>query len=425
MASNKYAGIIELNIKEMKEYLLRLIIDNKKLEENGIRANAVSLIGPAGIAKTSAVKDLEKIKLPNNETIKVVKVSMGTIEESGEFTGFPDKKYEIEYPNGEKRWLSESQMNHLGNGIPTGESKMSYAIPEWLHEGMTSDATYKVLLLDDYSRAIPQILQACMSIIDEKEYISWKLGPEWTVVLTENPSNDPNYQVNTLDAAQQSRYLSWHVRADKEIWCEWALDHGVDQRCVNFIYQYWNEVFTDKNHAINPRIVTKFFNAIRSIKDFDSPKGKAYTTINAQAVIPNEQGGNFAQIFNTFISKGLDKIPTPEKLLGYKNYDDVRKALKEAVIQQDSDGNEIYRDDIAGIFMFRLSHYLINGDKKLNQIQVDHAARLLTEKDLRSDLIYGIIDRISSNKGTYKGQNIADRLCRANPSLINKFLSND
>lgn len=89
MSATKNAPIstgAKLNINEVTQYLTRIIIDNTDLEKDGIRATAISLVGPAGIAKTSAVKALKELRLgpEPNDRIEVVKISMSNIEESGD-----------------------------------------------------------------------------------------------------------------------------------------------------------------------------------------------------------------------------------------------------------------------------------------------------------------------------------------------------
>lgn len=331
-------------------------------------------------------------------------------------TGFPLKEYEVTDKTGGTLWVPESQIEKYN---PTGHSRMSYAIPKWLEEGMRSNAKYKVLLLDDYSRASPQVLQICMSIIEEKSFVSWNLGPEWTVVLTQNPDNDSNYSVNTLDAAQESRFLSWQVRYDKEIWCKWALKTGIDERCVNFIYRFSDEIFNTQNHEINPRIITKFFNVIRSVKDFASPEGMKYCLFNAQSTVSGDAGVTFAQVFNQFINKGLDKIPTPEDLLSTKDYKIMLGKVKNSIFKN-VNGEQQYRDDIAGILMFRLVNYLVELDKGLEKWQLENIATLLLEDDLREDLIFGICDKLVHSK-SIRARNIIGKLVQIDKRLITKL----
>lgn len=93
----------------------------------------------------------------------------------------------------------------------TDETRMGYAIPAWL-KGLDSNKP-TLCVLDDYTRATPAVLQACMQITYEQEYISWKLPTNTTVILTTNP--DEGYNTNSLDEAQASRFISFNVKFDK------------------------------------------------------------------------------------------------------------------------------------------------------------------------------------------------------------------
>ena len=135
-----------LNLKEMKETLRFNILNNKFLQERGKKPISYNIIGPAGIGKTTMVKDLA-----NEMSLQMVKINLAQIDEVGHLLGFPVKKFEI-VKDELNKWVQESVLTkymELG-WEPSGKSEMTYAAPEWsqnLREG-------GILFLDDFTRKI-------------------------------------------------------------------------------------------------------------------------------------------------------------------------------------------------------------------------------------------------------------------------------
>ena len=306
-------------------------------------------------------------------------------------------------------WVPESEIK---NGKYTGKSRMGYAIPAWLEEGISSPSDFKILLIDDYTRAAPHILQALMEVLDQKETTSWKLGPEWSIVLTENPANG-SYQVEEVDAASASRKITWNVKYDNEIWCEWALNNQIDQRLVNFVINSHGDIY-GKNDALNPRIVTKLFDTIKYVPDFSSNEGKAFVMHNAHSIVPGKDGVAFAALLNSFINDNLDKIPTPEQLLNYKDTKTVISKLKECITVKGQ-----YRNDIGSILMFRVANYLTSYKGKLPQLVITNTVALLESDEIAEDLNIGIAVRISKKDSKIFGRILASA---TNKTILNKLI---
>lgn len=77
---------------------------------------------------------------------------------------------------------------------------------------------------------LQRYLQATMELIDRGEYISWKLPKNWHIILTNNP-DDGEYTVNSVDAAQKTRYINVNMTFDVKEWAKWAEGEGIDGRC--------------------------------------------------------------------------------------------------------------------------------------------------------------------------------------------------
>lgn len=201
----------ELNLEEAKKYLKTVIVNNMRLEKDtGRKGIPICLESPAGFGKTSVIKSIRdsgiKIKVKNGDIVKektktvfVKSLPVAGLQESGDILGYPITEFKVK-KDGEIKWVPESQIKDLEY---LGETRMGYAVPEWLQEGLDSGCDIKILNLDDFSRSNPEILQALMELIDQKETVSWKLGSDWQIMLTANPSNG-TYSVAEVDPAMKS-----------------------------------------------------------------------------------------------------------------------------------------------------------------------------------------------------------------------------
>ena len=115
---------------------------------------------------------------------------------------------------------------------------------------------------------MPRFIQATMELIDRGEYISWSLPPNCTIILTSNPDNG-DYNVNSMDNAQKTRYISFELGFDKDVWARWAEKEGIDGRFINFVLSY-PEIMKKEGgvQKVNPRSLVTFANTISGFKDW-------------------------------------------------------------------------------------------------------------------------------------------------------------
>lgn len=259
----------------------------------------------------------------------------------------------------------------------TGEKRMSYCPPEWI-AGKTQGG---FLIIDDYSRADQRFLQATMELVDRQQYISWTLPKGWNILLTSNPDNG-EYQVNAMDNAQKTRFISVNLKFDIECWSMWAEKEGIDGRCINFLNMHPEVVTT----TVNPRAVTTFFNSISSIKEFD----KELPLI--QMIGEGSVGGEVATLFTMFINNKLDKMITPKDILFHNNEDYILRELQTLVGTGDD-----YRADIASVLATRVSNYgLVYAEKNsVPGATIDRIIKLATsEKSFTEDLKFILIRKL-------------------------------
>jgi hypothetical protein len=104
--------------------------------------------------------------------------------------------------------------------------------PDWF---MAACKAPKIILLDEFNRGTPEILNTAMQITLDFELNGNKLHPETRVYAAINASAE--YSVNELDFAQADRFWTIDLEPTVEDWLTWATDTGVDGVLVDFIRQ--------------------------------------------------------------------------------------------------------------------------------------------------------------------------------------------
>lgn len=401
-----------LNIEEIKSTLTYIINNNKVLKENGKKTTAVELKGESGIGKTSII-----IQLAQSMGMDCVKLNLAQMEELGDLIGYPIKEYEIfKSDNGNKEcvWIAKDLLDsYIKSGYSaTGNSRMNYSKPMWIPKEENENGG--ILILDDYNRADPRFLTATMELIDRGQFLSWSLPKNWNIILTSNP-DDGNYNVNSLDNAQETRYVSFNLDFDVDVWAKWAESEGIDSRCINFVLSY-PEVF--KNEAgvqrVNARSMVTFFNTISGFDDFSKTETLAMILNISEGCFTTKENvvGN---LFTMFIANKLDKLISPEELVT-GTWATVKKKLVACIYD-----NEKYRADIASVITTRFINYtsLMFDNKSLKtDVVVKRILELVEEEKilLTEDLLYNLIKTI-----TVKYPARSKKLI-TNPKIIKKII---
>tara|TARA_B110000977_G_scaffold21200_1_gene25331 strand:- start:7308 stop:8561 length:1254 start_codon:yes stop_codon:yes gene_type:complete len=391
---------VNLNIDDLKGFVNHVITNNRFLQEQGKLPVAIEVVGESGIGKTSTVVELAK---ENN--LHFVKLNLAQIEELGDLVGFPVRQFQMYKEKTIKKvddlnytakagndlaklggtitkkvgqWVDELAVDaYLKNGYKmAGKNRMSYAAPEWIADVKQGG----ILLLDDWNRADTRFIQACMELIDRQQYISWSLPKDWHIMLTANPDNG-DYNVNSLDSAQKTRYITANLKFDVNVWARWAEEAGIDSRCINFLLLH-PELVTQET---NSRSITTFFNSISSFENFEDNLSMI------QMIGEGSVGDTFASMFTTFINNKLDKLVTPKDLLTHENESYILGELRGCIGQDDS-----YRADIASTLATRLANYAVVYSKEntVNQKITDRLKSLATKDYFTNDLKYLIVRTI-------------------------------
>lgn len=396
----------KINIKELKNIVSYIIDNNNKLRGEGKKATAVEVIGESGIGKTSTI-----IQIAKERDMDVVKLNMTQIEELGDLIGFPIKEYNICSEKGDCIWVAESLLENyikLGyNVVENADVRMAYAPPSWLPK--TVNPNGGILLLDDFNRADARFIQATMELIDRGEYISWSLPENWTILLSSNPDNG-DYNVSSLDNAQKTRYISFELDFDKDVWAEWAEKERINGVCINFALQY-PEIFKKEGsvQTVNARSLVTFFNTISGLKDFDSTDSLYKIMLISKGCFTSKENvvGN---LFTMFINNKLHELVQPEDML-FDKWETVSKKLEKCIYSgQDSS----YRADIGATLTTRFINYIQNyfdeDTKSDTTVVCNRILEIINnEKELLAeDLIFNLLRNLV---GKY-------------PTRTNKLLSN-
>lgn len=337
----------KMNLAEATDLLEFIIKQNYNLASENKKTTAIEFIGESGIGKTSALLDIAK-KLD----MYCVKLNLAQIEELGDLIGYPIKEYYMCSPEGICEWIASDVLEHYisaGYKLHENQSRMSYALPSWVPREENPNGT--LLLLDDFNRADPRMIQATMELIDRGQYVSWSLPPKTTIVLSSNPDNG-DYSVSTLDNAQKTRYMSFSVDFDIEVWAKWAEFEGLDSRTINFALSN-PEIFKKQGgvQTVNARSYTTFANTIAGFKDFSTRETLSKILNIASGCFTNENN-TVGTLFTAFIANKLDKLTSPKEML-LTGWDTLKVELQSCLY----DGNN-YRADIANVLSTRFLNYV-------------------------------------------------------------------
>lgn len=399
-------------MNQVKDLINYTIDNNLRLQEEGKMPIAISLEASAGIGKTSILQQIAE-----DRGMGFTKISLHEMEEAGDLLGYPQLEYECQMAKRVKAedgsvklqilpssaWLNAKQIEMMDKNVAlrqTGKTRMGYAKPAWVPEYNDKG---NLVVLDDYVRANPQLLQSCMELILTQKYTSWSLPKKTTICLTNNPDDGSN-NVNSLDEAQRTRFLNFDVAWDENAWCQWAEKANVDGRCINFVMSYSGELFNaddEGNRICNPRSFVMFADMISGVKDWDNADSLNFISTIAKGCFKDE-GSKFSQMFASFLRNKMHLLIQPKDML-LGGWDRVKSTMEAALY--DSTGQ--YRPDIASLLERRFSNYVgawLESDDKTPIAKVkDRILEFMDNEEkggkrlFNKDLYYHMIKSITSD----------------------------
>lgn len=367
-----------LKASEIKSILNHVMKNNDYLTSLGKQKTTLCIEGEAGIGKTSVI---EQVARENN--LGFHKITLSQIDQVGDLLGFPQK----EFLTKEYGWLNEREIESHEKVTLTGESRTGYCQPAWVPQENDKGV---LLLLDDFSRAAPHIIQSTMELLDRGEFISWKLPKNCNIVLSQNPE-DGDYFVSSMDEAQKTRYIKVDMKFDVNEWATWAERDGVDSRCINFLLL--NPEMIDKKKTVNARIATKFFDSISSISDFDSPES-LYLINNLGS---GSVGDEFTNAFLMFINNKLDRIPSPNMIFDQEKDSGAISLISDCTGDKTDDN---YRQNIASVICTRLINFTNASSAKPKFSAKNFVGRLdaiITSEVFSDDINYHLVKTLNAN----------------------------
>ncbi len=388
---------IALTAEKVSSTMAHIIAANNTNLALGRQRISFCIEGEPGLGKTALVNQYAKAN-----DLAFVQLNLAQIEEISDLVGFPIKEFKLvakakTAEGGTKmleKWVTEKAIDPLvaKGWTISNDTRMSYAKPEWLTGHGNSPG---ILFLDDYSRANPAFMQATMQLIQNGEYISWKLPDNWTVILSTNPDDGEN-SVSTMDTAQSTRFMKATIKYSEKDWAKWAEAAGIDGRAINFMLMYPEAVTAiDDNGAsktlVNPRQWVQFFNSLVNMDDYNEANNLAMIRLLGEMSV----GAMGANLFVTFINNKLDKLISPEEIL-LGDTDKTVAKLKEIIGHGDS-----YQSAIGSTLATRYINYTLNyaNSNPIPADRINHMEELFKAEVFGADVNYNIIYNLfSKNK---------------------------
>ena len=348
---------------QVEMFINHMIDCNKNMD----RPTPVCIWGMAGIGKTSIVE-----QIANKKGYDFRYVSPAQFEEMGDMLGMP--------------YVSKEIITNA-DGSKTEISETKYAIPEWVP---TTDGP-GILLIDDVNRADDRILRGIMQLLQNYELMSWKLPKGWQIVLTANPDGG-DYSVTSMDDAMITRMMHITMKFDVKDWAIWAENNGIDERGINFMLKYPEVI---NGEQTNPRSITAFFNAIRTIKDLRA--NIPLVNMLSKSALDKDAAISFQQ----FINDNLIDLINPDDIITAKDFKTVKSKIEEQM--QPVKGAGI-RNDIAMIITTRFVNYLgVDKERTFSKEEISNIVDFLKLEVIPKDMLMSMIKDINRISDAIKG----------------------
>lgn len=253
-------------IAEMKNKLRLVLKHNAATETEGqsfVQPITPFIWGKPGIGKSQAVRQIAK-----EYGVDFIDLRLSQLE-SADVRGIP-----VPVPEeGISKWLP----------------------PEFLpFEGIKKfEGTSGILLLDEFNRARPDVLQAAFQLVLDRQVGIQKILDSWFIVAAGNLGDEDRTDVVEMDSALKNRFIHFRVEVNLDDWLSWAQPAGVHADIITFIqskpsylYHIANE---DDNIFITPRSWEKFSDILNQNADIDP--GVITSTIGPDII--NGAAGHF------------------------------------------------------------------------------------------------------------------------------------
>ncbi|MCB0649860.1 MAG: AAA family ATPase [Saprospiraceae bacterium] len=292
--------------EEVESFITHVIRVNEKASAEGRKRIPLCVWGRHGIGKTELIEDFAR-----NNGYAFRYVAPAQFEEMGDLLGMPKIAHD----------------------------QTVFVAPEWVPK----EDVPGILLIDDVNRADDRILRGIMQLLQNYELVSWKLPPQWNIILTANPDGG-DYSVTPMDDAMITRMMHIRMDFDAKAWAKWAVRAGVDERGINFVLTYPEAVTGSRT---TPRTLVQFFDSIKEIGDLSAEL--PLVQLLADASLDTSTAASFI----SFVQKNLNEIIEPENILNAVNFQtEVYEVIAETIMK------DIFRIDILSVICTRLINHI-------------------------------------------------------------------
>ena len=328
--------------QETEKLLSHIITANRQAEARGGKRTPLCIWGRHGIGKTELIEDFSR-----QNGYQLCYIAPAQFEEMGDLVGMP-KIFDLDPDR-------------------TDDDITKLVPPDWVP---TSDGP-GIMLIDDVNRADDRILRGIMQLLQNYELVSWKLPPDWHIVLTANPDGG-DYSVTPMDNAMITRMMHVTMKFDVTAWARWAEKRSLDPRGINFVLTY-PEVVTGERTT--PRSLVHFFEAI-------APIGNLSQEINMVKMLGDScLDDETVATFISFVRQNLSQLISPQEILDADNFEQqVTDRIRDIVEQ------EVKRVDMLSVICTRLLNYVIVNDVQLKPKQSQNLIAFLQMEVLPNDL---------------------------------------
>lgn len=307
----------------------------------------ICIWGPAGIGKTSVVHEYATQK-----NYQIVHLALAQLEEMGDLLGMPSTK----------------------------QAQTVFLPPDWVP---TAEGP-GILLIDDFNRADPRILNGIMQLLQEGRMMGWTLPLKWKIILTGNPMED-SYQVNLLDEAILTRMIHFNLSFNWEDWKKWALTQAFEPILIEFIKEY-PDVLNEKR--CNPRTYAQLCFYLKQLKNWENQLDQL--ELIAHSII----GEIPAKQLVAYLSRQQISLPTVSQILKAADFQtEVYPKILERITF--FDGKTV---DTFFLLKQRLIEEMNKRKQSLNQNELKNLKHFLMLKEMPGDLRFGMVQELMNMK---------------------------
>lgn len=172
-----------------------------------------------------------------------------------------------------------------------------------------------ILLLDEFNRARPDVLQSAFQLVLDRSVGLNKIRQNWFLVAAGNLGMEDRTDVVELDSALKNRFIHFNVDVNLDDWVDWAETHKIQSDIINFIkgkatYLYQAASKEEENVFVTPRSWEKFSRILTNNPNVDPVEITELLGVN----IINGAAGHFIKYLE---SKEI--VPPKDVLNDYKN----------------------------------------------------------------------------------------------------------